>query len=327
MTRPMPCLRPPAAMATKPDAVATSISYRSLGPVVVCAEPGTAASIAATAATETKRRVERILPSLLRRMPPRMMRPILVSVWLSYMRGRGERQVRWVTAVQPPPLWGRQRDLPACWLVAAVGVGFRPEAVVQEGTVTLIQLRLAALRQGCVSFSHQGRRRSGRPADGQPAHEQGRLADARGDALAALAADADTLVDRHVIADAGDFRQHARPVADQRCALDRCAQFAVLDLVRLGAGKDELARHDVDLSAAEAFGEDAVLDAAEQFGGIVASPPHEGVGHPRHRRVGETLAASVAGGFDPHQARVEAVLHIALQNTVLDQHQIGRAHV
>src|SRR3546814_1755911 len=74
-----------------------------------------------------------LLPSLLRRMPPRMMRPILVSVWLSYMRGRGERQVRWVTAVQPPPLWGRQRDLPACWLVAAVGVGFRPEAVVQEG--------------------------------------------------------------------------------------------------------------------------------------------------------------------------------------------------
>src|SRR3546814_17778717 len=89
-------------------------------------------------------------------MPPRMMRPILVSVWLSYMRGRGERQVRWVTAVQPPPLWGRQRDLPACWLVAAVGVGFRPEAVVQEGTVTLIQLRLAALRQGCLSFSHPG---------------------------------------------------------------------------------------------------------------------------------------------------------------------------
>src|SRR3546814_4060309 len=46
-------------------------------------------------------------------------------------------------------------------------------------------------------------------------HEQGRLTDARGDALAALAADADAFVDRHVVADAGDFGEHARPVADQ----------------------------------------------------------------------------------------------------------------
>src|SRR3546814_2464033 len=75
-----------------------------------------------------------LLPSLLRRMPPRMMRPILVSVWLSYMRGRSERQVRAITL----------RDL---WLR--------------------------------------------RPADRQSAHEQGRLADAGGDALAALAADAE----------------------------------------------------------------------------------------------------------------------------------------
>src|SRR3546814_20514537 len=100
-------------------------------------------------------------------MPPRMMRPILVSVWLSYMRGRSERQVRAITL----------RDL---WLR--------------------------------------------RPADRQSAHEQGRLADAGGDALAALAADADAFVDRHVVADAGDFRQHARPVADQGRALDRIAE-------------------------------------------------------------------------------------------------------
>src|SRR5690606_36032596 len=110
---------------------------------------------------------------------------------------------------------------------------------------------------------------SGRPADGQAAHQQGRLADARGDALPRLAADADALVDRHIIADAGDFRQHARAVADQRCALDRVAQLAILDLVRLGAAEDELARHDVDLSAAEALGENAGLDAAQQLGGIV----------------------------------------------------------
>src|SRR3546814_12771306 len=86
-------------------------------------------------------------------MPPRMMRPILVSVWLSYMRGRGERQVRWVTDVQTPPLWGRQRDLPACWLVAAVGVGFLTEAVVQEGTVPNIQNSSTVLQQGVAYVS------------------------------------------------------------------------------------------------------------------------------------------------------------------------------
>src|SRR3546814_14868321 len=78
------------------------------------------------------------------------------------------------------------------------------------------------------------------------------------------------------------------------------------------------------LSAAEAFGEDAVLDAAEQFGGIVVAAAHEGVGHPRHRRMRETFAAAVAGGFDPHQPRIEAILHIALEDAVLDQHGLAR---
>src|SRR3546814_13961270 len=73
------------------------------------------------------------------------------------------------------------------------------------------------------------------------------------------------------VADAGDLGQHARPVADQGRALDRVAQPAILDLVRLGAAKDELARDDVDLAAAKAFGEDAAFDARQQFGGIVAS--------------------------------------------------------
>ena len=47
-------------------------------------------------------------------------------------------------------------------LVAAVGVRSRPEATVQGRTITPIQLRLAASRQGCVSFPHQGGRFSDR---------------------------------------------------------------------------------------------------------------------------------------------------------------------
>ena len=84
--------------------------------------------------------------------------------------------------------------------------------------------------------------------------------------------------------------------------------------------EDELAGDDIDLSAAEALGEDAVLDAAQQFGGIVVAAAHEGVGHPRHRRVGIAFAAPVAGGGDAHQPRVEPVLHVALEDAVLDQH-------
>src|SRR3546814_2112200 len=38
----------------------------------------------------------------------------------------------------------------------------------------------------------------------------------------------------------------------------------------------------------------------------------------------ETFAAAVAGGFDPHQPRVEAILHIALEDAVLDQHGLAR---
>src|SRR3546814_17964623 len=108
-------------------------------------------------------------------MPPRMMRPILVSVWLSYMRGRSERQVRAITL----------RDL---WLR--------------------------------------------RPAERQSAHEQGRLADAGGGALAALPADDDAFVDRHVLAAAGDFRQPARPVAAPGRPLDRITEFASLSFFR-----------------------------------------------------------------------------------------------
>jgi hypothetical protein len=74
------------------------------------------------------------------------------------------------------------------------------------------------------------------------------------------------------------------------------------------------------LPAAEAFGIDAVLDAGDELGRIVASAEHEGVGHARHRRMGEAFAAAVAGRLHSHQPRVEPVLQIALQYAVLDQH-------
>ena len=58
----------------------------------------------------------------------------------------------------------------------------------------------------------------------------------------------------------------------------------------------------------------------EDLAGIVLAAEHEGVGHARHRRVGEALAAAVAGRRDAHQPGVEPVLDIALEDAVLDQH-------
>src|SRR5258708_36910948 len=40
--------------------------------------------------------------------------------------------------------------------------------------------------------------------------------------------------------------------------------------------------------------------------------------------MGKALASGVPGRLQPHQAGVEAVLHIAAQDAVLDQHVVGR---
>ena len=60
-----------------------------------------------------------------------------------------------------------------------------------------------------------------------------------------------------------------------------------------------------------------------------AAGQHVGVGHPRHDVVGVGLAPAVAGGRHAHQAGVLAVLHVADQDAVLDQHVAagGRALV
>src|SRR5271155_2088122 len=80
---------------------------------------------------------------------------------------------------------------------------------------------------------------------------QGRLADADRHALAVLAAGADAVVERKIVADHGDAVQVGRSVADQHGALDRCADLAVLDAIGLGALEHVFARSDVDLAAAE----------------------------------------------------------------------------
>ena len=118
-------------------------------------------------------------------------------------------------------------------------------------------------------------------------------------------------------------------VADQARALERRGGLAVLDQIGLGGREHELARGDVHLAAAEVFGVDALGDPADDLVRRVRAVEHEGVGHARHGGVGVALPAAVAGRLHAHQAGVHAVLQVAAQDAVLDQHgaAAGRALV
>ena len=51
---------------------------------------------------------------------------------------------------------------------------------------------------------------------------------------------------------------------------------------------------------------------------------HISVGHARHGGMGETFPPAVAGRSHTHQSGIQAILHVALQDTVLDQHSVRR---
>src|SRR5271163_50520 len=70
-------------------------------------------------------------------------------------------------------------------------------------------------------------------ADRQTVHAQGWLADADRNTLSVLAAGADPLVEAEVVADHGDFGQSIGSIADQRGALNRGPDLAVLNQIGL----------------------------------------------------------------------------------------------
>src|SRR5262252_5137087 len=84
----------------------------------------------------------------------------------------------------------------------------------------------------------------GRAANGQRINAKGRLPNPHRDALPILAAGADAGIELHVVADHGNASHGVGTVADERRSFDRCTDLAVFDLVRLGAGEDELAGGD-----------------------------------------------------------------------------------
>src|SRR5215831_5755631 len=163
-----------------------------------------------------------------------------------------------------------------------------------------------------------------RAADRQAVHPQCRLTDADRYGLPVLAASADPVVETKIVADHRDLGQRVWAVADQGRALDRGADFTVLDQIGLRGGKHELARGDVDLPAAEIDRVQTLLHRGDDLLGILSPGQHVGVRHPRHWRMGKTLAPAVSGRSGAEQPRVHAVLHVAFEDPVLDQHRVIR---
>ena len=121
------------------------------------------------------------------------------------------------------------------------------------------------------------------------------------------------------MADTAHPRQRVGAIADEGGALDRLRDLTVLDQVGLAGREDELAVGDVDLPAAEVDGVETAGDGADDVGGIVLPGQHEGIGHARHGRMRVRLAPAVAGGGHAHEPGIEAVLHVAAKDAVLDQ--------
>src|SRR5690606_32971184 len=96
-------------------------------------------------------------------------------------------------------------------------------------------------------------------------HPQMRLSNADRYALSGLSAHADAGIELHVVADHGHAVHRVWAVANQHGALDGLRHPAVLDHVGLGASEDELSAGDVDLTAAEGNGIDAVLHRGDDL--------------------------------------------------------------
>src|SRR5579872_2032381 len=115
--------------------------------------------------------------------------------------------------------------------------------------------RASGRLEGCGRFDVAGLSRgaglSRSAADGDAVHPHTRLANTHRHALAVLAAGTDPVVEPQIVADHGDLGHRVGAVADEGGALDRRADFAVLDEVGLGGGEYELARGYVDAAAAE----------------------------------------------------------------------------
>src|ERR1700761_9322494 len=250
--------------------------------------------------------------SSLENKPPRCADTCRACAWL-VASGTVE-----VASLMTTPL-GKSRRLPLAHRI------FDSPATLHQNEMTLRSIFISRPTKspaGCPAGPSGRRldvRSGGRATHRHAVHTQGRLTDTDRHALAVLAAHADALVQRQVVADHRHAREYVRAAADQRGAFDRAGDLAVFDEVGLRRGEHELAIGDIDLTAAEVHRVQALFHRTDDFLRIVLAGQHVGIGHAWHRQLREGFTATIAGSGHAHQARVELVLHVALEDAVLDQ--------
>ena len=90
------------------------------------------------------------------------------------------------------------------------------------------------------------------------------MADADGDGLAGLAASADTIIQRRIIANHRDFGERGWAVTNQAGTFDGRNNLPILNQIGLSTLEDELARGDVDRATTKIGGINAALQAGDK---------------------------------------------------------------
>ena len=122
----------------------------------------------------------------------------------------------------------------------------------------------------------------GGSADREAFDAQGGLTNAHGHALAIFAASAYARIKFHIVTDHRDSGQSLWPVANQSCAFDRIALFAVFHPPGLAGSKDKFSIGDVNLTAAKVDRINTAIDGSDDLFGIPVAVEHDGIGHPWH---------------------------------------------
>src|SRR5947208_13638787 len=122
-----------------------------------------------------------------------------------------------------------------------------------------------------------------------------------------------------VISDHIDLAHELGALADECGAAQRFGERPIADAVALGDLECEVARDDVDLTAAHLLHEDAVFDRAEDLRGIRRAGSDHRRGHPADRQVAERLPTCIAAPRYPELRGVLAVGEVRAENAVLDE--------
>ena len=147
--------------------------------------------------------------------------------------------------------------------------------------------------------------------------------------MAFFAASAYAAIELQIVAYHGYAGERIGAVANEGCAFYGVLDFAVFYPPGLAGREYKFAAGNVYLPAAKVGGIQAAFEAGNNGLRVFVACEHIGVGHARNGGAGVAFAPAVACGFAAHEACVGAVLQVARQNAVFNQHGAlcGRAFV